>query len=65
MVALDMKEVPGSCCECALWTYADEGITMWCVPLDKEIKDMCKKLRGCPIKGRVRKCDVIREIKGN
>ena len=64
MVALDIKEVPGSCGECPIRVTDQDCYAVWCAVLDKEINNDDKKLRGCPIKGKVRKCDVIREIKG-
>ena len=65
MVALDIKEVPGSCGSCPLRAVALDAYVEWCPCLDKEIKDGTKKLRGCPIKGKVNESDVIKENKGN
>lgn len=63
MVALDMK-YPEICGECQLWHYDEDGCHPFCTYLDREIKDLDRKLRGCPIKGKVNKSDVIKEKKG-
>ena len=61
MIALDIKEVPENCGVCLLRAEDLDAYVEWCPPLNKEIKDNNKKLRGCPVKGKVRKCDVIKE----
>ena len=65
MIALNIKDVPENCGSCPISTTDNDCYVNWCAVLNKEIKDMNRKLRGCPIKGKVNESDVIREKKGN
>jgi len=54
------SDYPMTCGDCPLMACDDDGCAYWCPVLDKEIKNMGKKFRGCPIKGTVKKKDIIK-----
>lgn len=52
-------DYPKNCGGCPLGATDLDCYVSWCTVLDKEIKNYSKRLRGCPIKGTVRKRDII------
>ncbi len=55
MIAINIKDVPNNCGLCPISYYDDDCCHQFCAILGKEIIKTDKKLRGCPIKGKVKK----------
>ena len=62
VVDAGITKKPECCCECPLITSDEDCVSYWCVVTQEICKNTSKRNRYCPIKGFVKKANIIKEV---